>query len=670
MDDSELVPPSRLSMTDEELEAAVELAKSGPDGLIAAIVLLEEQTQLRAQDDASFAAFAVKNQSQNQQDAQPTPAPVEVVAAPVEVVAAPIEHEAEPSEPDEPLEPGVDYLDAPDEPEITPVAAPFEPTIASQVSSEFDAILGAAAEDEGEELFSGTDFSVTGALQQIVERVNDDFSQPQAELAPERDDEVVSASGTVEPSPMTAFASVQFDQEVVRDDLEATNEDKSHGETPKKVQKSTAFGSFFDSLIPSAIAATIAILISIGAEPETTIAATRVYGLMLGMVLATVFGLLVSKAIRLAGDHLNLISRSTFGVWGAAIPALGSLLFKLVAVAALVLALASPMWQAFNLFATQAPGTLRPALLLEFAVLALALVILVILSRFKWLSRWIFAVVAIGLAVLTVTSFDPSVLTVNESLFDALTTAAQTALTYLLVQLVFGFVRPVQARGANARAADYLAANLLLPALFATVLLFSVYVSQQWAVLSSVIILVAALASLAFMLRSSAESLELLMVKPVWARMLLAFALAGICTYFVGHYLVSLPLLLIVFSVPAAAAVFASLGDQLARRAQVHEVSLVRGYGFYGRASALNVGGFILSVLTGLALCPGFVWSAQTEAFAYLGDFSAPVASGLIAFLFTITISRIRVEHQEQEVLKVERRKNELAGIDEIVGLP
>ena len=69
MDDSELVPPSRLSMTDEELEAAVELAKAGPDGLIAAIVLLEQQTQLRAQDDANFAAFAAKIQPQNQADA-------------------------------------------------------------------------------------------------------------------------------------------------------------------------------------------------------------------------------------------------------------------------------------------------------------------------------------------------------------------------------------------------------------------------------------------------------------------------------------------------------------------------------------------------------------------------------------------------------------------------
>ncbi len=53
-----------------------------------------------------------------------------------------------------------------------------------------------------------------------------------------------------------------------------------------------------------------------------------------------------------------------------------------------------------------------------------------------------------------------------------------------------------------------------------------------------------------------------------------------------------------------------------------------------------------------------------------IGTALAAVASGLVAFLYTVTVSRIRVERQESEVMKVERRKNELAGIDEIVDLP
>jgi hypothetical protein len=196
MDDSELVPPSRLSMTDDELEAAVELAKAGPDGLIAAIVLLEQQTQLRAQDDANFAAYAAKNQGQNQADTAPQPAAAEPV---FETAVAPA-YEAPVVEAD--VEPA--YETPVVEADVEPA---YEPTTASQASSEFDALLGAAIEDDGDELFSDTNFSVTGTLAQIVEQVNDDFSKPQEELAPELDDQEGANLGAASPAPISALAA-------------------------------------------------------------------------------------------------------------------------------------------------------------------------------------------------------------------------------------------------------------------------------------------------------------------------------------------------------------------------------------------------------------------------------------------------------------------------------
>jgi hypothetical protein len=667
MDDSELVPPSRLSMTDEELEAAVELAKAGPDGLIAAIVLLEQQTQLRAQDDANFAAFAAKNQPQDHADAAPQPAAVEPVA----------EHDVEPAiEPA--VEPVVEAVVEPSyqdsvieqsspEPAASDVVAPFEPTAASQPASEFDAILGSAIEDDGDELFSDTDFSVTGTLQQIVERVNDDFSQPQEELAPEPDDQEGANLSAAAPAPIAAFAAVSQDQP---GRVSETGQDESLSASKQRGKKPLHLGSFFDSMLPSAAAATIAIVVIMLARTESPVTSSHFYGLLLGMLFATAFGLLVSKAKRLAGEHLNLVSRSTFGVWGAALPALGVLIFKLVAVSALVLALASPAWRAYNLYAPQVPGSLRPALWPELAVVGFALVILLVLSRFKWMSRWIFAVVTLGLLVVTIANFNPTAYTVTFYVVDFLTTAVQTALTYLLVQLAFGFIRPLKAPSASLRTGDYVAANLLIPSFVAAVFFSSISVSQQWWATSALLALVASVATLALMLRSAAESIELLLIKPFWARLVVSVVLAGAVTYLVGKYLVSIPALLIMVAIPAAAAVFATLADQVARRAKVHEVSLVRGYGFYGRVSAINIVGFVLSTLVGLALCPGFAWSAQTEAFAFMGAFTAPVAAGLVAFLYTVTISRIRVERQESEVMKVERRKNELAGIDEIVDLP
>ena len=659
MDDSELVPPSRLSMTDEELEAAVELAKAGPDGLIAAIVLLEQQTQLRAQDDANFAAFAAKNQPQDHADAAPQPAAVELVA---ELVV-------EPSYEESVVEPVVEpaYEEPVVAPAGSPVAAPFEPTAASQPASEFDAILGSAIEEDGDELFSDTDFSVTGTLQQIVERVNDDFAQPQEELAPELDDQEGSNLSATSPAPVSAFTAFSQDQPGRASEA---GKDESLSASTQRAKKPLRLGSFFDSMLPSAAAATIAIVVTMLARTESPVTSSHFYGLLLGMLFATTFGLLVSKAKRLAGEHLNLVSRSTFGVWGAALPALGVLIFKLVAIAALVLALASPAWRAYNLYAPQVPGALRPAFWPELAVVGLALVILLVLARFKWISRSIFAAVTLGLLVVTIANFNPTAFTVTFYVFDFLTTAIQTSLTYLLVQLAFGFVRPLKAPGASLRTGDYVAANLLFPSFVAAVFFSSISVSQQWWATSDLIALVASVATLALMLRSAAESIELLLIKPFWARLVFSVALAVAATYLVGQYLVSIPTLLIMVAIPAAAAVFATLADQVARRAKVHEVSLVRGYGFYGRVSAINIVGFVLSTLVGLALCPGFTWSAQTEAFAFMGAFTAPVAAGLVAFLYTVTISRIRVERQESEVMKVERRKNELAGIDEIVDLP
>ena len=508
MDDSELVPPSRLSMTDEELEAAVELAKAGPDGLIAAIVLLEQQTQLRAQDDANIAAFAAKNQPQEQADAAPQPAAVEPVA---ELVV-------EPSYEESVVEPVVEpaYEEPVVAPADSPVAAPFEPTAASQPASEFDAILGSAIEDDGDELFSDTDFSVTGTLQQIVERVNDDFSLPQEELAPELDDQEGANLSATSPAPVSAFTAVGQDQPGRASEA---GQDESLSASTQRAKKPLHLGTFFDSMLPSAAAATIAIVVTMLARTESPVTSSHFYGLLLGMLFATTFGLLVSKAKRLAGEHLNLVSRSTFGVWGAALPALGVLIFKLVAIAALVLALASPAWRAYNLYAPQVPGALRPALWPELAVVGLALVILLVLARFKWMSRWIFAAVTLGLLVVTIANFNPTAFTVTFYVFDFLTTAIQTSLTYLLVQLAFGFVRPLKAPGASLRTGDYVAANLLFPSFVAAVFFSSISVSQQWWATSALIALVASVATLALMLRSAAESIELLLIKPFWARL-------------------------------------------------------------------------------------------------------------------------------------------------------
>ena len=225
---------------------------------------------------------------------------------------------------------------------------------------------------------------------------------------PELDEQEITAATSVSPAPISAFAVADQDRSGRTADLAQGTEVLA---VAQKTKTPLHLGSFFDSMLPSATAATVAIVVTLAARTEQPVTSSHFYGLLLGMLFATTFGLLFSKAKRLAGEHINLVSRSTFGVWGSALPALGVLLFKLVAIAALVLALASPVWRAYNLYAPLVAGALRPTLWPELAVVGLALVILLVLSRFKWMSRWIFAVVSLGLLVVAIANFNPAAFT-------------------------------------------------------------------------------------------------------------------------------------------------------------------------------------------------------------------------------------------------------------------
>jgi hypothetical protein len=113
----------------------------------------------------------------------------------------------------------------------------------------------------------------------------------------------------------------------------------------------------------------------------------------------------------------------------------------------------------------------------------------------------------------------------------------------------------------------------------------------------------------------------------------------------------------------AWAGIFA--GDVAIRRIAYHEVSLARDYGFYRAWNWTNVGGFILAVVVGL----GLVGSAEGpwSWMGYLSDDYLNVGiyiSPMVGFLFPILFGRKRIKLQEQEVLKIESRRNDLVDVD------
>lgn len=110
------------------------------------------------------------------------------------------------------------------------------------------------------------------------------------------------------------------------------------------------------------------------------------------------------------------------------------------------------------------------------------------------------------------------------------------------------------------------------------------------------------------------------------------------------------------------------VADIALRKIAYHEISLTRDYGFYRAVNWVNVAAFIVAIALGLGFVssamPGFEWlgyiakniSAADWAASNIGQF---IALGFAA-LFPILFGRKKIAFQEQEVLKIEARKNDL----------
>ena len=120
----------------------------------------------------------------------------------------------------------------------------------------------------------------------------------------------------------------------------------------------------------------------------------------------------------------------------------------------------------------------------------------------------------------------------------------------------------------------------------------------------------------------------------------------------------------------AWAGVFVS--DIALRRIAYHEISLSRDYGFYRAANWANVAGFIVATVLGLGFSSislaGFEWMGFIANSIGATEFAATHFGSLIALfvsaLFPVLFGRKRIKLQEQEVLKIEARRNDLDGIE------
>jgi nucleobase:cation symporter-1, NCS1 family len=111
------------------------------------------------------------------------------------------------------------------------------------------------------------------------------------------------------------------------------------------------------------------------------------------------------------------------------------------------------------------------------------------------------------------------------------------------------------------------------------------------------------------------------------------------------------------------------LADALSRSRGYHEVSLTREYGFYGRVNIANSLGFVLAAALGLGYLNGV---GQLSFWAgYLGDLTPQIyevagshigvamAFGL-AFLIPVLFGIPKIKKQEQNLLELDQRRQEL----------
>ena len=128
----------------------------------------------------------------------------------------------------------------------------------------------------------------------------------------------------------------------------------------------------------------------------------------------------------------------------------------------------------------------------------------------------------------------------------------------------------------------------------------------------------------------------------------------------------------LVLSVPVAAWLGIFSSDSLLRRITYHDISLTRSYGFYGNFNLVNLFGWALASFIGLGMLSSplqeFNWvgffARQTMNPGFWSESNLGVAAAFaIGVLFPLCFGVPRIRRQEAEVLSIESRRYDLRDV-------
>ena len=659
-------PPTPRSMSDDELNAEVARLQSQPDGLMAAMALIEAQNLLRQQDSFAYSQWQLQAQ-------------MHAASAPIEA-QEPEPVIAEPATTSIPVVPD-------------PVAAAPSPVIASEP-------IAAVGDMKSVE-------DVVAALNRNYE--NPVVTEPVASEASQTDEILEDLQvQQAEPAPISSVASVAKETSTSE---EPTSSDPETTIMP--IARTRTSGALSWSWISIAASPLVLVLAAFLKESGASLAQSLV--VVSGLILATaVFAGVGAVAAKRGSSQIGVVSRAAFGVWGNVFPAILMLLVKIIWTVALLIfgaRILSPLISNQPWFAVLSMQFVFPA---EFTALLLTVIPVVVIAslvagfggitllRAQQLAA-IFSLVGIaGVGYFVFTTY--SILDAQQG--EMLGAAGLLDLAILSFAL-FGFTvfsqsgdfarkLPVETPGAKVFFLSFvstlfiplivgvmgvlwvfmaeegfglLLTSQLLPAIASAAPLW-VFIAFVVAVGLSVLQLVASsIYSLAGGLASIGGKIPGAVAVLLLAVLVLAGTLASSMLLGTSSLLSMLIELILLASVVAASYSGIVLSDALIRSRDYHEVSLTRDYGFYGRFNVANTIGFILATALGF----GYLNGAGVLSFwaGYLGDFTPAIfdiagsnigiamAFGL-AVLFPVLFGIPRIKGQERKLLELDERREEL----------
>jgi hypothetical protein len=185
--------------------------------------------------------------------------------------------------------------------------------------------------------------------------------------------------------------------------------------------------------------------------------------------------------------------------------------------------------------------------------------------------------------------------------------------------------------------------------------------------------------AIAMSLKSSSMSFESIQLKfkasiatPIIAILATTHAVLGLSYLGASGFWFNLQGYALFLAVPVAAWSGVFVADVLIRRIAYHEVSLSRSYGFYKAVNIANTLGWIAAVGLGWGLLKSdlieFKWLGYLADMTSNSEFWAQSNFGVviafaIGLLLPVASGIPRIKRQEQEVLAIEARRNDLRDV-------